>query len=200
MLRKSSLVSEISGLVDTQAVEQLFSSCKKDLYFINNLSPTNHVFVFRLICHLRNKKKNFLVNKRQLEVFGILQQNVYGQICGGVDVISNNSYNSGPTDSEEMSTNFQPATGDIPVKYTSRENDCIMQSNEDDSPELPIHTSSISDVLEDDEMASYDPEVLISTGDQAMTTNAQQPRNPQLDAMRILQSKVCPNELFPQWR
>lgn len=83
ILRKSSSVHEISGLVDTQAVEQLFSSCKKDLYFMNNLSPTNHLFVFRLICHLRNQKKNTLMYKRQSNVFDILERNEFGQVCGG---------------------------------------------------------------------------------------------------------------------
>ncbi|VDH90095.1 Hypothetical predicted protein [Mytilus galloprovincialis] len=43
-LRRCSLVREISGLVDTQTVEQLFSSSRKDLYFLNNLTPTNHMF------------------------------------------------------------------------------------------------------------------------------------------------------------
>lgn len=52
-LRKSSLIKEIAELVSKQGVEQLFSSFKRNLYFLNNLSPTNHLFMFRPICHLK---------------------------------------------------------------------------------------------------------------------------------------------------
>ncbi|XP_062600986.1 uncharacterized protein LOC134262628 [Saccostrea cucullata] len=173
VLRKSSLVSEIAGLIDTQAVEQLFSSCKKDIYFMNNLSPTNHLFVFRLICHLRNQKKNSLVKKRQLEVFGTLHQNMYGQVCGGVDVASNSSYNSGPISVE------------------------ISQVDIADSPVI-CNVSSILDVADNNDMAYNDPEIQTSTGGLVITPISQQPRNPLDEAMEILQMKVCPYELLPQ--
>ena len=80
ILRRSSLLKEITGIVDTQAVEQTFSSCKKDIYFLNNLTPTNHMFVVRLIFHLRNKQKNNDKFKQQSSIFKSLSTNDLGQI------------------------------------------------------------------------------------------------------------------------
>ena len=68
-LRKSSLVKETAGRVDTQALEQLFSSTKRDLYFLNNMSPANHVFMTRLLFDLRIKKANKDVYLKQQIAF-----------------------------------------------------------------------------------------------------------------------------------
>lgn len=197
ILRKSSLLAEIAGLVDTQAVEQLFSSSKRDLYFLNNMSPTNHLFVFRLICHLRNQRKNSLVNKRQQEVFGTLHQNEYGQVCGGVEEAPfSTGYNSGPTDPEEMPSNSRSA---IPMNDLSQGNDSTMHSGHANISELQVHASSI--VVENDEMASSNPETLISTDEQVLVISTEtQPKRSPLDTMRNLCNKICSNELFAQWR
>ena len=81
-LRKCSLVPEIAGIINTQVVEQVFSEYKKDLYFMNNYSPANHMFLFRLLCHLRNEKKNAIQVKKQSTCFdGNICLNQYGQIC-----------------------------------------------------------------------------------------------------------------------
>ena len=82
VLRKCSLVQEIAGLIDTQAVEQLFSTSKRDIYFINSYSPTKHLFVFRLMCHLRNEAKNSLQIQRHFKCFGdCIEVNEFGQLC-----------------------------------------------------------------------------------------------------------------------
>lgn len=80
-LRKSSLVKQISGLVDTQAVEQLFNSSKRDIYFLNNMLPLHHLFVFRLLYHLRNIKLNSKLESRmKIEFPKGLDFNRYGQL------------------------------------------------------------------------------------------------------------------------
>lgn len=82
VLRKCSLVNEIAGIIDTQVVEQLFSSSKRDIYFINNYCPTNHLFLFRLICHLRNENKNSEQLRKQNTCFNdSITLNEFGQLC-----------------------------------------------------------------------------------------------------------------------
>lgn len=157
------------------------------------MSPTNHLFVFRLICHLRNQRKNSLVNKRQQEVFGTLHQNEYGQVCGGVEeALFSTGYNSGPTDPEEMPPNSRSA---IPMNDLSQGNDSTMHSGHANISELQVHASSI--VLENDEMASSNPETLISTDEQVLVISTEtQPKRSPLDTMRNLCNKICSNELF----
>ena len=59
-LRNISLVKGLAGYVDTQAAEQLFNSLKRDLYFINQMSPVVHLFIFRLLLHFHNDEtKNY---------------------------------------------------------------------------------------------------------------------------------------------
>lgn len=49
--------------------KQLFSASKKYIYFMNNLNPTNYMFLFRLIYHLRNERINSDIYTRQAKGF-----------------------------------------------------------------------------------------------------------------------------------
>ncbi|KAI8494058.1 hypothetical protein Bbelb_284050 [Branchiostoma belcheri] len=49
LLRQASLVKQLRGWVNTQFVDQLFSNVLKSAYFLDQLTPGNHVFLLRLI-------------------------------------------------------------------------------------------------------------------------------------------------------
>jgi len=54
-LRNIKLVKELRGQINSQVQEQLFSSLRKDVYFLNSLSPVKFLFVVRLLLHFRNE-------------------------------------------------------------------------------------------------------------------------------------------------
>ncbi|XP_035665556.1 uncharacterized protein LOC118408807 [Branchiostoma floridae] len=58
ILRQASLVQQMRGWLNTQGVEQLFSNLGKSSYFLDQLTPANHVFSIRLIGHLHNIQVN----------------------------------------------------------------------------------------------------------------------------------------------
>ncbi|XP_078612960.1 uncharacterized protein LOC144882806 [Branchiostoma floridae x Branchiostoma japonicum] len=58
ILRRLTFVPEMNGIVNTQAAEQIHSSIKRDLHFLNNMGPITHIFTTRLISHLRNQEIN----------------------------------------------------------------------------------------------------------------------------------------------
>ena len=58
MLRRASLVKELAGYLNTQAAEQLHRDKSRDLYWLNELGPVNHMFAFRLVTHLKNEMIN----------------------------------------------------------------------------------------------------------------------------------------------
>ncbi|XP_076037419.1 uncharacterized protein LOC143022898 isoform X2 [Oratosquilla oratoria] len=79
-LRRSSLVKELRGLVNTQTAEQLHRDKAKDVYFQNRMSPSNHIFTFRLLMHLKNEMMNKAVEKRALRHIPNLTTNPMGQL------------------------------------------------------------------------------------------------------------------------
>lgn len=46
---------QLSGLVNTQAEEQIHRAITRDL---DNVAPSNHVFLLRLLLHIRNERIN----------------------------------------------------------------------------------------------------------------------------------------------
>lgn len=80
-LRKCSLVQELKGIINTQALEQENSSRKRDLYFINNMNPATHLFLVRLLVHVRNCKINKANLEKNSRIFSQLNTNKYGQLC-----------------------------------------------------------------------------------------------------------------------
>jgi hypothetical protein len=49
VLRRVSLLSNFAGFIESQIVEQLFSSLKNMLKFLNKTTPINHMFHSRLL-------------------------------------------------------------------------------------------------------------------------------------------------------
>jgi len=83
-LRYSSIVPELAGVIDTQTVEQFFSSLKRDLYFINEMQPVRHMFVCRLLFHMHNDNVNKKLYKSQtLATSAELLFNSFGQVYHG---------------------------------------------------------------------------------------------------------------------
>jgi hypothetical protein len=57
LLRRLDFCSQLRGILNTQRVEELFSSVKKSLRSLTQLSPVNHIFLTRLLCLLLNQSK-----------------------------------------------------------------------------------------------------------------------------------------------
>ncbi len=79
-LRRASSVKQLAGRTNTQAAEQLHSDKAKDIYWLNEMSPSNHVFAFRLVTHLKNKRINDIAYKRQKSKLSNLTLNHLGQL------------------------------------------------------------------------------------------------------------------------
>ncbi|XP_074660589.1 uncharacterized protein LOC141913049 [Tubulanus polymorphus] len=79
ILRRISLVDNIAGFIDSERDEQEFSQRKKDIYFLNKMKPGTHMFVFRLITHLRNESINLMLNKKMKDHLGSIQQDPIGR-------------------------------------------------------------------------------------------------------------------------
>lgn len=81
VLRRISLVPQLRGVVNTQAMEQRNNSLKDDIYFLNKMSPPVHLFMVRLIMHLNNSRINKRHIAEQKGVVGLLKINQLGQVC-----------------------------------------------------------------------------------------------------------------------
>lgn len=82
ILRRIKLVPELAGRINSQVAEQLFSTMKKNNYYMNMLSPSAHVFMMRNIIHHYNQRKNktVLEELKKLVAADIpLSLNEYGQ-------------------------------------------------------------------------------------------------------------------------
>ncbi|CAC5385991.1 unnamed protein product [Mytilus coruscus] len=66
ILRKVSLVEGLVSVTNSQLVEQLFNSMRKDLYFLNRKSPGVHVLICRLMLQFHNEKSNNFIKKLQI--------------------------------------------------------------------------------------------------------------------------------------
>lgn len=62
-LRRTALVPELAGKVNTQVVEQFFAQMEKSNYFLNTMSPSSQIFLIRNIIHHHNT----LLNRSRLE-------------------------------------------------------------------------------------------------------------------------------------
>jgi len=51
-------VPQLAGFLNTQVEEQLHRAITRDIYFLDNMSPSNHIFLMRLILHVRNERIN----------------------------------------------------------------------------------------------------------------------------------------------
>jgi len=55
-LRNVKLVKQLRSQINTQVQEQFFSVLKRDIYYLNSLSPIKFMFLLRLIIHFRNSE------------------------------------------------------------------------------------------------------------------------------------------------
>ncbi|KAL2097808.1 hypothetical protein ACEWY4_007015 [Coilia grayii] len=58
VLRKIDLVPQLSGRLNSQCAEQLFSGMRKNNYFLNMMTPSSHIFLVRNILHHQNNLRN----------------------------------------------------------------------------------------------------------------------------------------------
>lgn len=84
--RRIALVPELAGWVNSQCAEQLFSDMRKNNYFLNTLTPSEHIFMLRNILHHYNTKCNNKTKTSMQKVVGKdvqLQLDHNGQIVIG---------------------------------------------------------------------------------------------------------------------
>ena len=62
-LRRIGCVKELKGFLNSQAAEQLHHSFNKNKHFLNQMTPLNHIFMFRSMIELRNETKNCKLHK-----------------------------------------------------------------------------------------------------------------------------------------
>lgn len=63
VLRRIKMVPELTGRINSQVAEQLFSTMKKSNYYMNMLSPSAHVFLMRNVIHIYNQRKNIIIKE-----------------------------------------------------------------------------------------------------------------------------------------
>eukprot|EP00112_Aurelia_sp_Birch-Aquarium-sp1_P023018 Seg6701.2 transcript_id=Seg6701.2/GoldUCD/mRNA.D3Y31 product="hypothetical protein" protein_id=Seg6701.2/GoldUCD/D3Y31 len=57
-LRRIGCIKELEGKVNSEVAEQLHGSFNKDKHFLNQMTASNHIFLFRSIIDLRNEERN----------------------------------------------------------------------------------------------------------------------------------------------
>lgn len=58
ILRRTKFVPQLSGSLNTQVEEQLHRAYTRDSYFLDGMSSTNHIFIFRSNIDIRNEQFN----------------------------------------------------------------------------------------------------------------------------------------------
>ncbi|KAL2092911.1 hypothetical protein ACEWY4_012709 [Coilia grayii] len=74
VLRKIDLVPQLSGWLNSQCDEQLFSGMRKNNYFLNMMTPSSHIFLVRNILHHQNNSRN------------VATVDIKKRLGGGVDI------------------------------------------------------------------------------------------------------------------
>ncbi|XP_041840399.1 LOW QUALITY PROTEIN: uncharacterized protein LOC121639302, partial [Melanotaenia boesemani] len=83
VLRKLELVPELTGLINSQCVEQLFSGMRKNNYFLNLTTPSTHIFLQRNILHHYNVTRNQKMKKEYSKILppdAALQYDSHGRV------------------------------------------------------------------------------------------------------------------------
>eukprot|EP00795_Rhopilema_esculentum_P014880 gene14880-6013_t len=57
-LRRIACINELCGQINSQVAEQIHGSFNLNRYFLNKMSPSNHIFMFRSIIDLTNEARN----------------------------------------------------------------------------------------------------------------------------------------------
>ncbi|KAL1267269.1 hypothetical protein QQF64_002944 [Cirrhinus molitorella] len=66
VLRKTGLVAQLAGKVNSQVAEQFFSKLKKNNYFLNMTLPSTHVFLMRTTSEITETTKSGATNDHQV--------------------------------------------------------------------------------------------------------------------------------------
>ena len=64
VLRRTRHVARLAGLLNTEVAEQLHRSLVSDRYFLNTMTPSNHIFLFRTIINEKNEQKNLMMKTK----------------------------------------------------------------------------------------------------------------------------------------
>ncbi|XP_073671201.1 uncharacterized protein [Paramisgurnus dabryanus] len=85
-LRRTALVPELAGKVNTQVVEQFFSQMEKNNYFLNMMAPSSQIFLIRNIVHHHNTQLNTSRVEKIEKLMGTRQtfMNKNGQLIIGL--------------------------------------------------------------------------------------------------------------------
>ena len=79
-LRRIGCVKELKGMLNSQAAEQLHHSFNKDKHFLNQMTPLNHIFMFRSMIELRNETKNLkMSNKIKTQASAAVKLDQFGR-------------------------------------------------------------------------------------------------------------------------
>ena len=87
VLRKLELVPEFAGLISSQCAEQLFSGMRKNNYFLNQTTPSTHIFLQRNILHHYNMARNQKIKNQYSKIVPpdvSLQFDSYGRVVLGM--------------------------------------------------------------------------------------------------------------------
>ncbi|KAL1275320.1 hypothetical protein QQF64_034943 [Cirrhinus molitorella] len=104
-LRRIGLVPELAGWVNSQCAEQLFSDMRKNNYFLNTLTPSQHIFMMRNILHHYNTKCS---SKTKVSIQKVVGKDVQLQLDHNGQIVMGTAAPI-PTDGEETIQSIQSA-------------------------------------------------------------------------------------------
>ncbi|XP_064630616.1 uncharacterized protein LOC135489270 isoform X2 [Lineus longissimus] len=136
-LRNISLLSGFAGYTNTQKVEQLFNSMKRDLYFLNQMSPVSHVFMCRLILHLHNEQLSKTIIQGQRDVCNRLSFNQLGQVIHQEDtqlMSGSRPTNGEPAESDVTARRARPRPTSEDINHSSSGAQGILPQNKETLP------------------------------------------------------------------
>ena len=64
-LRRIGCIKELDSKVNSEVAEQLHGAYNKNKHFLNQMTPTNHIFLFRSIIDSKSIEKNKEISRKQ---------------------------------------------------------------------------------------------------------------------------------------
>ncbi|XP_053289770.1 uncharacterized protein LOC128450385, partial [Pleuronectes platessa] len=113
VLRKLELVPELAGLINSQCAEQLFSGMRKNNYFLNQTTPSTHIFLQRNILHHYNMARNQTIKNQYSKIVPLdvsLQFDTHGRVVlahSPSAAMSTGSYGKEQEDSHEYESEVE---------------------------------------------------------------------------------------------
>ena len=109
VLRKLELVPELAGLINSQCAEQLFSGMRINNYFLNQTTPSTHIFLQRNILHHYNMARNQKIKNQYSKIVPpdvSLQFDSYGRVVLGMGLNNYAHLSSSSTSDNEVCCYF----------------------------------------------------------------------------------------------